>query len=103
MNEPAADLPPLVDRLSHLEDAGAQHPGVARDLEVIKLQLARAEGKLLRGQRDVRREMRIVEQRVIRAERRLLRLEANHSEGSAMRESPSFRRGEEVDALIPVT
>lgn len=44
---------------------------IARDMRVIRLQLARAEGKILRGQRDVRQEMRIIEQRVARAEHRL--------------------------------
>jgi hypothetical protein len=57
----------LSERLSRLEvlsDARA-----AGDLAVIRIQLARAEGKLLKGQRDVRRELRIIEQRVACAER----------------------------------
>jgi hypothetical protein len=40
-------------------------------MRVIQLQLTRAEGKLLRGQTNVRRELRIIEQRVARAEHRL--------------------------------
>jgi len=40
----------------------------AGDLHVIRLKLARAEGKLLKGDTGTRREMRIVEQRVARAE-----------------------------------
>jgi hypothetical protein len=65
VNEPAADLS---ERLARLDAAGGWHPG---DWRVIELQLTRAEGKLLKGQRDVRRELRIVEQRVLRAEHRL--------------------------------
>lgn len=43
----------------------------ARDLEVIRKQLARAEAKLLRGQPDVRWELQIIERCIDRAERRL--------------------------------
>ncbi|MGO9903467.1 MAG: hypothetical protein ACLP0J_28150 [Solirubrobacteraceae bacterium] len=59
----------LSERLSRLETTG--DPRTAGDLRVIRTQLTRAEGKLLGGRRDVRRELRIVEQRIARAERRV--------------------------------
>lgn len=59
----------LSERLSRLEALGDER--TAGDMRVIQLQLARAEGKLLRGQTNVRRELRIIEQRVARAEHRL--------------------------------
>jgi hypothetical protein len=77
---PAGDFDPvsarrgsvtLNERLSRLE--ALSDPRTERDLAVIALQLTRAEGKLLKGQRDVRRELRIVAQRVDRAERRVAR------------------------------
>jgi hypothetical protein len=61
--------PGLSERLQRL-DALAD-PRIARDLEVIGLQLARAEGILLGGGRDVRRPLRIIAQRIDRAERRV--------------------------------
>lgn len=61
----------LAERLSRLESLLAAVPALERDLEVINLQLARAEGKLSRGEHDVRSELRIVEQRLERAERRI--------------------------------
>jgi hypothetical protein len=61
----------LHERLSRLK--ALSDPRTERDLAVISVQLTRAEGKLLRGQRDVRRELRIVAQRVVRAERRVAR------------------------------
>jgi hypothetical protein len=63
----------LDDRLLRLEILAHPDP-IVRDLEVIRLQLTRAEGKILRGHRDARRELRIIEQRVDRAERRLAAL-----------------------------
>lgn len=59
----------LSERLSRLELLSDAR--TAGDLVVIRRQLARAEGKLLKGSRDVRRELRIVEQRIARAERRV--------------------------------
>jgi hypothetical protein len=59
----------LSERLARIERLG--DPRTAGDLAVIALQLTRAEGKLLRGQRDVRPEVRIVEQRIVRAEHRI--------------------------------
>lgn len=64
----------LSDRLSRLEALVSQQERFARDLDVIHLQLTRAEGKLQDGKTDVRSELRIVEQRLERAERRLSRL-----------------------------
>lgn len=61
------------ERLSRLEALVAASPALERDVEVIHLQLTRAEGKLERGDRDVRAELRIVEQRLDRAERRITR------------------------------
>lgn len=61
----------LSERLSRLEALSDER--AAGDLAVIRLQLTRAESKLLKGDRDVRRELRIVEQRVARAEHRLAR------------------------------
>ena len=63
-----ASLSPT-ERLAHLE--ALSDPRTAGDLTVIRLQLARAEEKLLKGQCDVRRELRIVAQRTLRAERRI--------------------------------
>jgi hypothetical protein len=62
----AAGLSERLQRLDALAD-----PRIARDLEVIGLQLARAEGILLGGGRDVRRPLRIIAQRIDRAERRV--------------------------------
>jgi hypothetical protein len=59
----------LSERLAALE--ALADPRTERDLTVIRTQLARAEGKVLRGERDVRREVRIVEQRIVRAEHRV--------------------------------
>ncbi len=59
----------LSERLAALESLDDAR--IAGDLDVIRLQLTRAEGKLLRGQSDVRRELRIIEQRIALAERRL--------------------------------
>ncbi len=59
----------LSERLSALESS--DDPRIAGDLDVIRLQLTRAEGKLLRGSLDMRRELRVIEQRIARAERRL--------------------------------
>jgi hypothetical protein len=70
----------LTERLSRLE--ALEDPRTARDLQVIGLQLARAEGKLLGGQRDVRRELRIVEQRLVRAERRIAKRPALQGDGA---------------------
>lgn len=61
----------LSERIARLEALVARLEPCARDLKVILLQLARAEGKLQRGCTDVRSELRIVEQRVERAERRM--------------------------------
>ncbi|MGP0051267.1 MAG: hypothetical protein ACLPZR_20815 [Solirubrobacteraceae bacterium] len=59
----------LSERLSRLEVL--RDARTAGDLAVIATQLARAEGKLLRGDPDVRWELGIVEQRIERAERRI--------------------------------
>lgn len=61
----------LSERLSRLENLADGR--LAGDLTVIRLQLARAEGKILQGEPDVRRELAIVEQRIRRAERRVAR------------------------------
>jgi hypothetical protein len=60
-----------MERLARIEMRSGESDGIERDLRVIRLQLTRAEGKILRGRQDVRRELRIIEQRVIRAEKRL--------------------------------
>ena len=67
------EAPSMAERLEGLEALVAQADPLRRDLEVIHLQLTRAEGKLARGNRDVRSELRIVEQRLARAEARLRR------------------------------
>jgi hypothetical protein len=59
----------LSERLARLE--ALCDPRTSGDLRVILLQLTRAEGKLLTGRGDLRRELRIVSQRIARAERRV--------------------------------
>ena len=59
----------LSERLAALE--ALCDPRTDGDLRVIRLQLTRAEGKLVEGRGDVRRELRIVAQRIARAERRV--------------------------------
>jgi hypothetical protein len=59
----------LSERLARLELLC--DPRTDGDLAVIRLQLTRAEGKLVQGRGDVRRELRIVSQRIERAERRV--------------------------------
>ncbi len=59
----------LSERLSALE--ALSDPRTARDLAVIAAAIARAEGILLSGGRDVRRQLRIVRQRIELAERRV--------------------------------
>lgn len=63
------DRASLSERLAYLEMLA--DPRTAGDLAVIALALARAEGKLIKGQRDVRWELQVVSQRIDRAERRL--------------------------------
>jgi hypothetical protein len=70
----------LTERLSRLE--ALEDPRTARDLRVIVVALARAEAKLLGGQRDVRRELRIVEQRLVRAEHRIAKGPALQGDGA---------------------
>jgi hypothetical protein len=71
----------LVVRVSRLEALVAQRDAFAKDLEVVHLQLTRAEGKLQDGETDVRGEMRIVQERIEQAEKRLRRALAGHGPG----------------------
>jgi hypothetical protein len=68
----------LSERLARLEAIVAAGDPLARDLEVIRLQLIRAQGKVQGIETDVidtdaSSELRIVEERLARAEKRLSR------------------------------